>query len=313
MPFLTLFYFDSISGNGFLQIIADPKYPTRCAWHPPSSMTGVRLRFGKDRVESKRVGRHTWLMPLHCIETNPSMLTSFISYVSVPAVWAVEPSNRRKPGAEVACRNEQMESGRQPGIHSTLLQHSIKLYFMHCTALHCNVFHCSSLRCHKPQCAVLYTKQRSKELTLEGLGKGKSEGSSHRQWQSLSCKRTHTISILHNLYPLPKTKATNTYLPGKRVYSGPSRVSDISVSAENIIYEAFVVIGVLRWSFSSMLAWRKKRVDKSPSFIFKIFSRNTTKRSPTLFPHHNKGFINYVSCRNTAGTRPDSLAWYINK
>ena len=41
MPFLTLFYFDSISGNGFLQIIADPKYPTRCAWHPPSSMTGV--------------------------------------------------------------------------------------------------------------------------------------------------------------------------------------------------------------------------------------------------------------------------------
>ena len=259
-------------------------------------------------------------MALHCIEANPSMLTYFISYVSVSAVWALEPSNRRKPGAEVACRTEQMESGRQPGMHSTLLHHSIKLYVnaLHCTVLHCNVFHCSSLCCHEPQCSVLYTKRRSKELTLESLGKGKSEGSSHRQWQSLSCKRTHTISILHNLYPLPKTKATNIYLPGKRVYSGPSRVSDISVSAENIIYEAFVVIGVLRWSFSSMLAWRKKRVDKSPSFIFKIFSRNTTKRSPTLFPHHNKCFINYVSCRNysvrnTARPRLDSLAWYINK
>ena len=28
---LTPPYFDSISGNSFLQIIADPKYPTRCA------------------------------------------------------------------------------------------------------------------------------------------------------------------------------------------------------------------------------------------------------------------------------------------
>ena len=37
--FLTPPYFDSISGNSFLQIIADPKYPTRCAWHPPLSMT----------------------------------------------------------------------------------------------------------------------------------------------------------------------------------------------------------------------------------------------------------------------------------
>ena len=39
--FFTPPYFDSISGNSFLQIIADPKYPTRCAWHPPSSMTGA--------------------------------------------------------------------------------------------------------------------------------------------------------------------------------------------------------------------------------------------------------------------------------
>ena len=39
-PFLTPPYFDSISGNSFLQIIANPKYPTRCAWQAPSIMTG---------------------------------------------------------------------------------------------------------------------------------------------------------------------------------------------------------------------------------------------------------------------------------
>ena len=38
--FFTPPYFDSISGNSFLQIIADPRYPTRGVWHPPSSMTG---------------------------------------------------------------------------------------------------------------------------------------------------------------------------------------------------------------------------------------------------------------------------------
>ena len=42
-PFLTPPYFDSISGNSFLQIIADPRYPTRCAWHPPSSLTAIFL------------------------------------------------------------------------------------------------------------------------------------------------------------------------------------------------------------------------------------------------------------------------------
>ena len=40
-PFLTPPYFDSISGNSFLQIIANPKYPTRCAWQAPSIMTGL--------------------------------------------------------------------------------------------------------------------------------------------------------------------------------------------------------------------------------------------------------------------------------
>ena len=42
------------------------------------------------------------------------------------------------------------------------------------------------------------------------------------------------------------------------------------------------------------------------------------RENPPYFYHHNKGFINQVFCRNwavrnPAGTRPDSLAWKINK
>ena len=35
------------------------------------------------------------------------------------------------------------------------------------------------------------------------------------------------------------------YLPGQRVQPGPSRVSDSPVSAEIVVYEAFVVMGDL--------------------------------------------------------------------
>ena len=44
---------------------------------------------------------------------------------------------------------------------------------------------------------------------------------------------------------------------------GPSRVSYSSVSAETVIYEAFVVIGSLGLGFSVLLAWRKRRVQRS--------------------------------------------------
>ena len=44
---------------------------------------------------------------------------------------------------------------------------------------------------------------------------------------------------------------------------GPSRVSYSSVSAETVIYEAFVVIGLVGLEFSALLAWRKMRVERS--------------------------------------------------
>jgi hypothetical protein len=51
----------------------------------------------------------------------------------------------------------------------------------------------------------------------------------------------------------------------------PNRVSDSPVSAEKIIYEAFVLIGELRWSFSSLLQWRRKKVKTSPCIILLAF------------------------------------------
>ena len=37
------------------------------------------------------------------------------------------------------------------------------------------------------------------------------------------------------------------------VWPGPSRFSDSPVSAENVIYEAFVLMGKLRWTFSPLV------------------------------------------------------------
>ena len=38
---------------------------------------------------------------------------------------------------------------------------------------------------------------------------------------------------------------------------GSSKASDISVSAETVIHEAFAVVEELGWGFSALLAWRK--------------------------------------------------------
>ena len=89
-------------------------------------------------------------------------------------------------------------------------------------------------------------------------------------------------------------------------------------SAENGIYEAFVVIGDLRWSFSTMLLWRKEKVETSPSSIQSSlhipFPPGTQQReAPPYFPHHNKGFINYVSCRNWGVRNPARLSSLVNK
>ena len=43
----------------------------------------------------------------------------------------------------------------------------------------------------------------------------------------------------------------------------PSRVTYSSVSAETVIYEAFVVIGSVGLGFSALHAWRKMRVERS--------------------------------------------------
>ena len=48
-----------------------------------------------------------------------------------------------------------------------------------------------------------------------------------------------------------------------------------SVSAENVIKEAFVELGALRWGFTALLAWRKGKVDTSPFFILPSFSTYT--------------------------------------
>ena len=42
-----------------------------------------------------------------------------------------------------------------------------------------------------------------------------------------------------------------------------SRISDSSVSAETVIYEAFVLMGEIGWWFSALLSWRKGKVKRS--------------------------------------------------
>ena len=100
-------------------------------------------------------------------------------------------------------------------------------------------------------------------------------------------------------------------------------VSESLVSAENVIYEPFVLMGELRWSFLSLLQWRRKESeDKSihHHFSFSILplsSRKTVKEAPANLPQKIKCFINYVICRNwavrsPAGTRLDSSS-LVNK
>ena len=89
-----------------------------------------------------------------------------------------------------------------------------------------------------------------------------------------------------------------------RVEPGPSSPSQ--VSAENIIYEDFVLIGDLRWNFSALLQWRKKKVETSEFFILSAlwyFPFPSAKHWIEALPNssnQNKGFQNYVFCRNWA-------------
>ena len=86
---------------------------------------------------------------------------------------------------------------------------------------------------------------------------------------------------------------------------GPSMVSDSPVSAENIIFEAFFY-GRTKKDFLFITSMEKKKSEDkfichSSSFsIFTLSSRKAVKRSTSQFPTKNKGFINYVFCRNWA-------------
>ena len=105
-----------------------------------------------------------------------------------------------------------------------------------------------------------------------------------------------------------------------RVYPGPSRVSDSPVSAENIIYEDFVLMGELRWSFSALLQWRKKSGKKS---IFHPFSfvilplsfREALNRSTTQFPQSKQRlpklrFLQKLGCQKPCWDQARlCLAW----
>ena len=61
-----------------------------------------------------------------------------------------------------------------------------------------------------------------------------------------------------------------TFLFTRIEESGPSRVSDSPVSAGNVICEAFVLMGELRWGFSSLLQWRKRKAKESPFVILLV-------------------------------------------
>ena len=52
---------------------------------------------------------------------------------------------------------------------------------------------------------------------------------------------------------------------------GTSRVCDSPVSAESVIYEAFLSMGKLIWTFSSSLQWRKRKVKMSTFGILLAF------------------------------------------
>ena len=75
------------------------------------------------------------------------------------------------------------------------------------------------------------------------------------------------------------------------VQPGPSRVSDSPVSAENVICEAFVLRTNIEFLFIASMK-KEKLFNTYPYF------REGSKRSTSQFPTKNKGFINYVFCRN---------------
>ena len=102
----------------------------------------------------------------------------------------------------------------------------------------------------------------------------------------------------------------------------PSRVSVSPVSAENIIYQTFFLSEKLAGaSFTAFLEergkYRKARRTMNGLVFTFFFSVEAMKRNSILVIHQNKGFINYIFCRNwgvrnPAGTRLDTSS-LVNK
>ena len=106
-----------------------------------------------------------------------------------------------------------------------------------------------------------------------------------RQSQGLFYKHGHDSFTTSVSKPSPPHSNSFIYQA-----ASPSRVFDSPVSAENVIFEAFVLMGELGWSFSSLLQKRRKKSeDKSSchpsSFsILPLSSRKAVKEAPANFP-----------------------------
>ena len=70
-----------------------------------------------------------------------------------------------------------------------------------------------------------------------------------------------TISALMSpWYVNMGSHTSNLFIYQARVQPGPSRVSDSPVSAETLIYEAFVLIWEIGEGFSLLISWSKGNV-----------------------------------------------------
>ena len=86
------------------------------------------------------------------------------------------------------------------------------------------------------------------------------------------------------------------------------RVCDRSVSAESVIYEAFVLMEETVWCFSALLSWRKgnvcgslegQRMDFPPLFLFSMqpMQKNPTLVHPSQQRPHNLQFMKKLGCQ----------------
>ena len=99
---------------------------------------------------------------------------------------------------------------------------------------------------------------------------------------------------------------------------GHNAIIRICQESQCLPYAGFFLMGELRWSLSALPQWRKRKVERSQFFIlsasryFPFPSGKHWIEALPNSPYQNKGFLNYVFCRNwavrnPAGTRLDSV------